>query len=96
MDLHEHDALQREHRHRAADPAFQNDYRTHRPWSGGPSPGSPAATAAFPTGGISRDNAWLHADRGTEPATTPHLGLTTNEGSWALGKSTAQTPGVQH
>ena len=31
LELHEHDALQREHRQRAADPAFQDDYRTHRP-----------------------------------------------------------------
>ncbi|WP_164205476.1 transposase [[Micrococcus luteus] ATCC 49442] len=31
LELHEHDALQREHRQRASDPAFQDDYRTHRP-----------------------------------------------------------------
>lgn len=31
LDLHEHDALLREHRHRATDPAFKHDYRTHRP-----------------------------------------------------------------
>ncbi|MHC6592917.1 transposase [Arthrobacter sp. C152] len=31
LELHEHDALQREHRQRAKNPAFPDDYRTHRP-----------------------------------------------------------------
>jgi hypothetical protein len=31
LHLHEHDALQREHRQRAKDPAWQADYRQHRP-----------------------------------------------------------------
>ena len=31
VHLHEHDALQRAHRARAADPDFQADYRRHRP-----------------------------------------------------------------
>ncbi|WP_414004228.1 transposase [Pseudarthrobacter sp. IC2-21] len=37
--LHEHDALQREHRHRATDPDFQDDYARTGRWSNGPSPG---------------------------------------------------------
>lgn len=50
LDLHEHDALLREHRRRATDPAFRQDYRTHRPMVERPLPGLPAATDAFRTG----------------------------------------------
>jgi len=39
MTIHEHDALQREHRRRAQDPAWQEQYRQHRRWSSAPSPG---------------------------------------------------------
>jgi hypothetical protein len=47
--LHEHDALQREHRQRATDRPSRTTTARTGPWLSGPSPGSPGETDAFPT-----------------------------------------------
>jgi hypothetical protein len=69
--LHEHDALQREHRQRAADPAFQDAYRTHRPmversvaWQ------PPRSPPRYHT----EQRLAAPADGGTKPAQTPQPG----------------------
>jgi IS5 family transposase len=84
--LHEHDALQREHRQRAADPAFQDDYRTHRPMVERSIAWLTRGNRRVPHRGIRRNNAWLHLRiAGLNLRRLLALGLTVNEGSWALG-----------
>ncbi|XAS74155.1 IS1182 family transposase [Micrococcaceae bacterium Sec5.1] len=66
IELHEHDALQREHRQRAADPAFRDAYRRHRPM-------------------VERSIAWLQLRiAGLNLRRLLALGLTENQGAWAL------------
>lgn len=84
--LHEHHELQREHRQRAKDPAWQDDYRQHRPmversiaWlvAGG--------NRKVRYRGVEKNNAWLHTrTAGLNLRKLLNLGLTRNEGAWAL------------
>ena len=84
--LHEHHELQREHRQRAKGPAWQDDYRQHRPmversiaWlvAGG------NRTVRYR--GVEKNNAWLHTrTAGLNLRKLLNLGLTRNEGAWAL------------
>ena len=84
--LHEHDALQREHRQRAADPAFQHDYRTHRPMVERSIAWLTRGNRRVPHRGTIKNNAWLHLRiAGLNLRRLLTLGLTMNEGSWALG-----------
>ncbi|CCQ46224.1 transposase DDE domain protein [Pseudarthrobacter siccitolerans] len=85
IQLHEHDALQREHRQRAADPAFQDDYRTHRPMVERSIAWLTRGNRRVPHRGIRRNNAWLRLRiAGLNLRRMLALGLTVNEGSWAL------------
>ncbi|WP_066285291.1 IS1182 family transposase [Arthrobacter sp. B6] len=86
LDLHEHDALQREHRQRAADPAFRDAYRRHRPMVERSIAWLTRGNRRVPHRGIKRNNAWLHLRiAGLNLRRLLALGLTTNKGSWALG-----------
>jgi IS5 family transposase len=84
--LHEHDALQRDHRQRATDPAFQESYRTHRPMVERTIAWLTRGNRRVPHRGIRRNNAWLQLRiAGLNLRRLLALGLTTNKGSWALG-----------
>ncbi|MCP9002114.1 IS1182 family transposase [Pseudarthrobacter sp. RMG13] len=86
LDLHEHDALLREHRHRATDPAFKHDYRTHRPMVERSIAWLTRGNRRVPHRGIKRNNAWLQLRiAGLNLRRMLALGLTENDGSWALG-----------
>jgi IS5 family transposase len=86
LELHEHDALLREHRQRASDPAFQDDYRTHRPMVERSIAWLTRGNRRVRHRGVSRNNAWLQLRiAGLNLRRLLNLGLTRNEGSWALG-----------
>ena len=84
--LHEHHELQREHRQRAQDPAWQDDYRQHRPmversiaWlvAGG--------NRKVRYRGTEKNNAWLHTRTAAlNLRKLLNLGLTRKQGSWVL------------
>jgi hypothetical protein len=57
--LNKHDALQREHRQRAANSASQDDYRTHRTMVERSIAWLTRGNRRFPHRGISPNNAWL-------------------------------------
>jgi transposase len=86
LTLHPHDALQREHRQRAKDPAWQADYRQHRPmverslaWlvAGG--------NRKVRYRGIAKNNAWLHTRTAAlNLRRLRNLGLDRNDGAWVL------------
>ena len=83
--LHEHDALQREHRRRAADPAFQEDYRSHRPMVERSIAWLTRGNRRVPHRGITRNNAWLRLRiAGLNLRRLLNLGLRDNNGSWIL------------
>lgn len=85
IELHEHDALQREHRQRAKNPAFQNDYRTHRPMVERSIAWLTRGNRRVPHRGISRNNAWLQLRiAGLNLRRLLNLGLRDNSGSWIL------------
>lgn len=84
--LNEHDALQREHRQRAKDQDFQHDYRTHRPMVERSIAWLTRGNRRVRHRGVSRNNAWLQLRiAGLNLRRLLTLGLTTNEGSWAMG-----------
>ena len=84
--LHEHHQLQREHRRRAQDPDWQDDYRQHRPmversiaWlvAGG--------NRKVRYRGVDKNNAWLHTRTAAlNLRKLLNLGLVRREGTWAL------------
>lgn len=84
--LHPHHGLQREHRQRAKDPAWQADYRQHRPmversiaWlvAGG--------NRRLRYRGVEKNNAWLHnRTAALNLRKLLNLGLMRTEGTWAL------------
>ena len=86
LTLHEHDALQRVHRQRAKDPAWQQTYRQHRPmversiaWlvAGG--------NRKVRYRGVVKNNAWLHTRTAAlNLRRLLHLGLARHHGAWAL------------
>jgi IS5 family transposase len=86
LTLHEHDGLQREHRQRAKDPAWQDDYRQYRPmversiaWlvAGG--------NRKVRYRGVEKNNAWLHTRTAAlNLRKLLNLGLVRLEGAWAL------------
>ena len=86
IQLHEHNALQPEHRQRAKNPAFQNDYRTHGPMVEQSIAWLTLGNRRVPHCGMTRNNAWLQLRIARlNLRRLLALGLTTNEGSWALG-----------
>jgi hypothetical protein len=86
LNVHEHDALQRAHRRRAADPRWQADYRQHRPmversiaWlvAGG--------NRKVRYRGVAKNNAWLHhRTAALNLRRLLVLGLEHRDGNWAL------------
>jgi hypothetical protein len=82
IELHEHDALQREHRQRAVDPAFQNDYRTHRPMVERSIAWLTRGNRRVRHRGVSRNNVWLQLRiAGLNLRRLLTLGVTVNEGA---------------
>src|SRR4051794_29723062 len=85
LHLHPHDALQRAHRARAADPAFQATYRQHRPMVERSLAWLTRGHRRVPYRGIAKNDAWLHL---RTAAVNLHrllnLGLTGTGGRWAL------------
>jgi len=86
LRLHKHDALQRAHRRRAADPEFQQLYRQHRPMV-------ERSIAWLVAGGNRRlryrgtikNNAWLHyRTAALNLRRMLVLGLHRNDGAWAV------------
>ncbi len=78
--------MQREHRRRAADPAFRDDYRTHRPVVERSIAWLTRGNRRVPHHGIRRNNSWLRLRiAGLNLLRLLALGLTVNEESWALG-----------
>jgi hypothetical protein len=85
LDLHPHDALQRAHRARAADPDFQATYRRHRPMIERGIAWVTRGHRRVPYRGVLKNDAWLHlrvAAINLRRLLT--LGLTRADGQWAL------------
>jgi hypothetical protein len=85
LHLHEHDALQRAHRARAADPDFQATYRQHRPMVERSIAWVTRGNRRVPYRGVFKNDAWLHlrvAAINLRRLIT--LGLTGTDGHWAL------------
>ena len=82
----EHFAVQREHRQRAKDPAWQADYRKHRPmversiaWI------TAKGNRRLRYRGVSKNNAWLHhRTAALNLRRLLNLGLQANNGAWRL------------
>ncbi len=80
--LAEHDALQRAHRARAADPAFQQIYRRHRPMIERSIAWLTRGNRKLRYRGVS---AWLHLRvAAINLRRLPNLGLTGITGDWTL------------
>lgn len=60
VTLHEHDQLMREHRQRAADPGFQQIYRTKRPMVERSIAWLTRGARRVPYRGVEKNNNWLH------------------------------------
>ena len=85
VKLHEHDALQREHRTRAAEETFQATYRAHRPMVERSIAWLTRRNRRVPYRGIAKNDAWLHhraAALNLRRLLT--LGLTHHAGAWQL------------
>ena len=82
----EHFAVQREHRQRAQDPAWQADYRKHRPmversiaWI------TAKGNRRLRYRGVTKNNAWLHhRTAALNLRRLLNLGLQANNGAWSL------------
>lgn len=86
LTLHDHDALQREHRQRAKDPQWQADYRQHRPMV----ERSIAWLVRGPNRklryrGVTKNNQWLHTRAaGLNLRRLISLGLDHSNGNWVI------------
>ena len=86
LKVHLHDALQRAHRRRAEDPAWQADYRQHRPmversiaWL------IARGNRKLRYRGIDKNNAWLHhRTAALNLRRLLNLGLDHRNGAWAI------------
>jgi hypothetical protein len=85
LRLHEHHALQRAHRARAADPGFQATYRRHRPMVERSLAWMTRGHRRVPYRGVLRNDAWLHLRvAAVNLRRLLTLGLTGANGQWAL------------
>jgi hypothetical protein len=85
LHLHEHDALQRAHRARAADPKFQATYRRHRPMVERSLAWLTRGHRRVPYRGVAKNDAWLHLRvAAIDLRRLLTLGLTSTAGSWAI------------
>jgi Transposase DDE domain/Transposase domain (DUF772) len=85
LTLHTHDALQRAHRARAADPGFQADYGRHRPMVERSIAWLTRRNRRVPYRGVLKNDAWLHLRvAAVNLRRLLTLGLTGTDGHWAL------------
>src|SRR3954465_1021060 len=85
LRLHPHDALQRQHRARAADPAFQQLYRRHRPMVERSLAWIVRGHRRVPYRGVLNNDAWLHLRvAAVNLGRLLALGLTRTDTGWAL------------
>ena len=86
LKLHEHDGLQREHRQRAKDPAWQADYRQHRPMVERTIAWLVAANnRKVRYRGITKNHAWLqNRTAALNLRRLLNLGLTRTDETWAV------------
>jgi hypothetical protein len=85
LQLHEHDALQRAHRARAAGPDFQATYRLHRPMVERSIAWITRGHRRAPYRGVARNDAWLHLRvAAVNLRRLLTLGLTGANGRWTL------------
>ena len=85
LHLHPHDALQRAHRARAADPDFQATYRRHRPMVERSLAWITRGNRRVPYRGVAKNDAWLHLRvAAIDLRRLLTLGLTGTDGHWAL------------
>jgi IS5 family transposase len=85
IQLHPHDLLQRGHRKRAADPAFQETYRTQRPMVERSIAWLVRGNRRVPYRGIEKNNNWLHHRvAALNLRRLLAMGLTSEKGTWAL------------
>jgi hypothetical protein len=85
LKLHAHDGLLREHRARAADPAFQAIYRRHRPMVERSLAWITRGHRRVPYRGTAKNDAWLHLRvAAINLRRLLNLGLTGTPGHWAL------------
>lgn len=83
--VHTHDALQREHRARAADETFQATYRAHRPMVERSIAWLTRRNRRVPYRGVTKNDAWLHHRvAALNLRRLLALGLTHHEGAWQL------------
>lgn len=83
--LNEHHQLQREHRQRAADEAFQATYRRHRPMVERSIAWLTRGSRRVPYRGTEKNNNWLHHRAAAlNLRRLLALGLTIENGAWAL------------
>jgi Transposase DDE domain len=86
IELHPHDLLQRAHRQRAADEGFRASYRQHRPMVERSIAWLTRGNRRVPYRGIEKNNNWLHHRvAALNLRRLLAMGLTINNGSWALG-----------
>ena len=86
MQIHPHDRLRREHRVRAAEPDFQAVYRQHRPMVERSIAWMTRGARRVPYRGVVKNNAWwLNRAAGINLKRLLNLGLTSQNGSSALG-----------
>ena len=85
LQLHPHDAVQRAHRARAADPDFQATYRRHRPMVERSLAWLTRGNRRVPYRGVAKNDAWLHLRvAALDLRRLLTLGLTGTRGHWAL------------
>jgi len=83
--LGEHHQLQREHRQRAADPAWQATYRQHRPMVERSIAWLTRGARRVPYRGVEKNNNWLHhRAAGLNLRRLLAMGLTVENGTWTL------------
>jgi hypothetical protein len=86
MLIRPHDALRREHRVRAQDPVFQGDYRHHRPMVERSIAWMTRKSRRVPYRGVVKNNAWwVNRAAGINLKRLLNLGLTRQNGTWAMG-----------
>ena len=85
LKVHPHEALQRAHRARAADPDFQATYRRHRPMVERSLAWLTHGHRRVPYRGVAKNDAWLHLRvAAIDLRRLLTLGLTGTDGNWAL------------
>ena len=85
LTLHPHDALQRAHRARAAEPDFQADYRRYRPMVERSIAWITHGNRRVPYRGVTKNDAWLHLRiAAINLRRLLALGLNSTPGHWAL------------